>query len=334
MKYFSISPLKLALALTACGLMSATHAAERLAAPPEFLSAQAAERIRWQSVGDDVLSQQMGKAPGGQMVSGLVLDLMSQWQMPGGASATAHGKLTITSNADNSLSAQVTTSAQASDGASHGNHFNNGNGNGNAGTNASANANTNANSNPNTNAAVASNAGATNSAPPSSPTTAVAGNGANPHASATGGQNVSVNGVSQVTQVAGNGNTSSNSAVIDFNGSSSSTNVAGAANGTPNVNTASASATSASGHVKADVTFAGGGVALTLQTPAGVATQTITPAGIQGGGSIAQLVQVAGNAQAVVNQLQLSVQTQAMPASLLRQLGVLDALRNSALPRH
>lgn len=336
MKHFLISPLKLALALTACGLISTTHAAERLAAPPEFLSAQAAERIRWQSVGDDVLSQQTGKAPGGEMVSGLVLDLMSQWQMPGGASATAHGKLTITSNADNSLSAQVTTSAQASDGVSHGNHFGNvsGNGNGNAGANVGANANANANASPTTNAAVASNTGASNSAPPSSPTTAVAGNGVNPQASATGGQNVSVNGVSQVTQVAGNGNTSSNSAVIDFNGSNSSTNVAGVANGTPSVNTASASATSASGHVKADVTFASGGVAMTLQTPAGVATQTITPAGIQGGGSIAQLVQVAGNAQAVVNQLQLSVQTQAMPAALLRQLGVLDALRNSALPRH
>ncbi|MGG1944333.1 peptidase C39 [Trinickia sp. NRRL B-1857] len=329
MKHFLISPLKLALALTACGLISATHAAERLAAPPEFLSAQAgasADGIRWQPVGDEVLSRQTGKAPGGEMVSGLVLDLMSQWQMPGGASATAHGKLTITSNADNSLSAQVTTSAQASDGASHGNHYGSVNGNGNAGANVSAN--------PNTNAAVAGNAGASNNTPPSSPTTAVAGNGANPQASATGGQNVSVSGVSQVTQVAGNGNTSSNSAVIDFNGSSSSTNGAGAPNGMPSVNTASASATSASGHVKADVTFASGGVALTLQTPAGVATQTITPAGIQGGGSIAQLVQVAGNAQAVVNQLQLSVQTQAMPGALLRQLGVLDALRNSALPRH
>jgi len=295
MKQFLVSPLKLALALTACGLVGVTHGAERLAAPPEFLSARAgaaAESIRWQAVDDDVLAHQTGKAPGAEMVSGLVLDLMSQWQMPGGASATAHGKLTITSNADNSLSAQVTTSAQASDGTSHGNHYG-----------------------------------------------SVNGNGANPQASATGGQNVSVSGVSQVTQVAGNGNASANSAVIDFNGSSSSTNVAAGANGTPSlntpsVNTASASATSASGHVKADVTFTSSGVALALQTPAGVATQTITPAGIQGGGSIAQLVQVAGNAQAVVNQLQLSVQTRAMPGALLRQLGVLDALRNSALPRH
>ena len=333
MKHFLVSPLKLALALAACGVVSATHAAERLAAPPEFLSMQAgaeAAGVRWQAVGDDVLSHQTGKAAGGQMVSGLVLDLMSQWQMPNGASATAHGKLTITTNADNSLSAQVSSSAQASDGISHGNHY--GNGNPNAGVNASSNANVNGNGPGNANGPA--------NAPSSPSAVATTGTGANPQASATGGQNVSVNGVSQVTQVAGNGNASLNSAVIDFNGSSSSTagttGTSGTtvATGTSSGNGTSASATSASGQVKADVSFAGGGVALTLRTPAGVATQTIAPAPIQGGGSIAQLVQVAGNAQAVVNQLQLSVQTQAMSGALLRQLGLLDALRNSAMPRH
>lgn len=157
------------------------------------------------------------------------------------------------------------------------------------------------------------------------------GTGANPQASATGGQNVTVNGVSQVTQVAGNGNTGVNSAVIDFTGSSPTTSAAGGAASTSGT---SASATSASGNVRAGVTFANGGVALTLQTPAGVATQAISPASAHGGGSIAQLVQVAGNAQSVVNQLQLSVRTQAMSGAVLRQLGVLQAMRNAALLRH
>ena len=303
MKFHFATPLKLALALAACGLITGTHAAERLAAPPEFLTVQAGSAIggaRWQAVDDDVLSHQTGKAPGAEMVSGLVLDLMSQWQMPNGGSATAHGKLTISTNADNTLSAQVSTSAQANDGAGHGSHYGNTLGNAPLAT-------------------------------ATTPNTASAGTGANPQASATGGQNVSINGVSQVNQVAGNGNTSSNSAVIDFNGSNPAT--LAASGGAASTNSPSAQATSASGNVRASVTFGNGGVALMLQTPSGIASQTISPAAIQGSGSIAQWVQVAGNAQAVVNQLQLSVQTHAMSGALLRQLGVLQAMQNSALLR-
>ena len=66
----------------------------------------------------------------------------------------------------------------------------------------------------------------------------------------------------------------------------------------------------------------------------GPVRHTAVPATGHGGGSIAQWVQVAGNAQAVVNQLQLSVQTQAMSGAVLRQLGVLQAMQNSALLRH
>lgn len=314
MKLLLATPLKLALALAACGLITSTHAAERLAAPPEFLSTQAGSAlagVRWQAVDDDVLSRQTGKAPGAEMVSGVVLDLMSQWQMPNGGSATAHGKLTISTNADNSLSAQVSTSAQASDGTGHGNHFGNNQGNAPLATATTASTNTSTTS--------------------TTTTAASPGTGANPQASATGGQNVSINGVSQVNQVAGNGNTSTNSAVIDFNGSSPTTLAATGA--TAATNSPSAQAASASGNVRASVTFGNGGVALTLQTPSGIASQTISPAAVQGGGSIAQWVQVAGNAQAVVNQLQLSVQTHAMSGALLRQLGVLQAMQNAALLR-
>lgn len=299
MRHLLLSPLTLALALAAGGLAGTAHAAQRLAAPPEFLSASAG--ARWQAVDDDVLAQQSGKGPGGTMVSGLVLELLSQWQMPNGASASAQGTLTISTNANNALSAQVATSVQASDGVGHAN----GNGNGNGGNTS---------------------------------TMAAAGSGTNPQASATGGQNVSVNGVSQITQVAGNGNVGANSTVIDFNGSGvagataqSNTNTGAGTSATTTSPTATA--TSASGNVKAGISFANGGVAVTVQTPAGVATQTIAPAGIQRGGSIAQLLQIAGNGQAVINQLKLSVQTQPMSAALLRQLGVQQALRDAAALR-
>lgn len=74
-------------------------------------------------------------------------------------------------------------------------------------------------------------------------------------------------------------------------------------------------------------------MAVMVQTPAGVATQTIVPAGMRNGGSISQLLQIAGNGQAVANQLKLSIQTQPMSAAMLRQLGVLQALQNSAVLR-
>ncbi|KVN27881.1 peptidase C39 [Burkholderia pyrrocinia] len=152
--------------------------------------------------------------------------------------------------------------------------------------------------------------------------------GANPHAVATGGQSVSVNGISQVTQVAGNNNAGSNAAVIDFN----------AQNPAPvalpgSTSNSSASATDASGTVKARVSFGSNGLSLALQTPAGLATQSINPATNQQAGAIAQLLQIAGNRQIVSNQLQILLQTQQMSPAMLRQMGVLQALQSGALLR-
>ena len=121
----------------------------------------------------------------------------------------------------------------------------------------------------------------------------------------------------------GNGNTGTNQAVIDFN-SPVSTLSTGAYN-----NQASASASNASGSVKAGVTFGNGGMSIALQTPAGIATQTIAPGTSQQAGAIAQLLQIAGNNQQVANALQLHLQTQQMSASMLRQIGVLQALQNT-----
>ncbi|CAB3753239.1 peptidase C39 [Paraburkholderia humisilvae] len=254
---------------TAGGLASGAVAAEGGgAAPlPSFLSAHdgAAETIRWQAVGDDVLAGQTGKFANGQMVSGFVLNLLSQWNLPNGASAIAQGSLAVTQNAANQMSATVNSTARVVDGNSR-------------------------------------------------------RTGADPSATVNGGQQIVVNGVSQVTQVAGNSNVGMNAAQIDFTG-----------NGMPPASgngATSASASNANGSIQAAISFGNGGVSVALQTPAGVATQSIAPGNAQAG-SIAQLLQIAGNNQQVANQLQLQLQSAQMSSAALRQAGVLQALQNS-----
>ncbi len=270
-----LSPLCLAWCATMCGYASSAVAAENapgaLNATRPFDNRLPAPAM--QLVDDDVLAHQTGKYAGASMISGFVVNLVSQWHLPNGALAIAQGTLTAATNAANQLDAKVTTLAKVVDG--HGR--------------------------------------------PS---------GANPHAVATGGQSVSVNGISQVTQVAGNNNAGSNAAVIDFN----------AQNPAPvalpgSTSNSSASATDASGTVKAGVSFGSNGLSLALQTPAGLATQSINPATNQQAGAIAQLLQIAGNRQIVSNQLQILLQTQQMSPAMLRQMGVLQALQSGALLR-
>jgi hypothetical protein len=251
------------------GLSGAAHAAEGGGATsvPSFLSARdgAADSIRWQAVGDDVLAGQTGKFANGQMISGFVLNVLSQWNLPNGASAIAQGSLAVVQNAANQMSASVNSNARVVDGNGR-------------------------------------------------------GNGADPSARVNGGQQISVNGVSQVTQVAGNSNVGMNSAQIDF---SSNALPSMTSNGAT-----SANASNANGTIKAGITFGNGGVTVALQTPAGLATQTIAPNSAQSG-SIAQMLQIAGNNQQVANQLQLQLQTAQMSSSMLRQAGVLQALQNA-----
>jgi hypothetical protein len=266
-----LSQLGLALCATMCGLNSGAYAADIAGLPPVSgaLSTHdlAPQTLTVQLVDDEVLGQQTGKYAGGTMISGFVLNLLSQWQLPNGVTAMAQGTLTAAQNAAGQIAATVNTLAQVGGGAGAG------------------------------------------------------GTGANPNASVSGGQNVAVNGVSQVTQVAGNNNIGSNAAQIDFTNSPIA--LAGAA-GSP-----SAAAVNSTGSVKASIAFGSTGVTVALQTPAGLATQTIAP----GNGQIAQLLQIAGNNQQVANQLQLHLQTQPMSAAMVRQLGVLQALQNSASSR-
>lgn len=251
------------------------QAVQTVQAVPAFLSAagQTTRAIHCEAVGDDVLSHQSGKYAGSEMISGFVLNLLSQWQLPNGASALAQGALAVAQNAANQINAQVRTYAKVVDPAPGG--------------------------------------------------TTAQTSGANPNATAAGGQNVTVNGVSQITQVAGNGNAGANAATIAWDNNAAQTaNLPGAAG------QSSAAASNASGSIKAGISFGNNGVSVTLQTPAGIATQNIVPGGAQQAGAIAQLLQVAGNNQQVANQLQLSLQTQQMTSQMIRQTGVLQALRN------
>ena len=270
-----ISQLGFALCATACNLASSAFAAESIGPPPvqDLLAIRdaAPQTMEWQAVDDDVLSQQTGKYAGASMISGFVLNLLSQWQLPNGVTAIAQGTLAVAANTANQLTATVNTLASVVGG---------GNGN----------------------------------------------NGANPNAGANGGQSISVNGVSQVTQVAGDRNVGVNAAQIDFG------------DGAPGLlpggnNAASANASNAAGTIRAGIAFGNGGVTVALQTPAGLATQTIAPNSAQQAGAIAQLLQIAGNNQQVANQLQLHLQTQQMSPAMLQQAGVLQALQNAAIVR-
>ncbi|MFP3568909.1 peptidase C39 [Paraburkholderia sp. SIMBA_030] len=261
-----LSQLGLAICSTVCGLTSSAYASPGAGSPPvpEFLASRDIDSaaIKVQMVDDEVLANQTGKYAGGTMISGFVLNVISQWQLPNGANALAQGTLAAVQSAAGQLVGTVNTLARVNDG-----------GFGNA--------------------------------------------GANPNAQANGGQSISVNGVSQVTQVAGDRNIGANSALVDFNNN--------AVSPTSAANAPSAAASNSTGSIKAGISFGSSGVSVVLQTPAGLATQTITP----GNGQIAQLLQIAGNNQQVANQLQLHLQTQQMSAAMIRQLGVLQALQNA-----
>ncbi|MFC5428531.1 peptidase C39 [Paraburkholderia denitrificans] len=154
--------------------------------------------------------------------------------------------------------------------------------------------------------------------------------GADPAAVATGGQNVAVNGVSQITQVAGNSNIGTNSAIVEYSNSAvnSVSNIAPQPGVPAAGNQPAAFATNANGSIQAAISFANNSVNVTVRTPAGIATQNIVPGSTQQASAIAQLLQIAGNNQQVANQLSLALQTQQMGGAMIRQTGVLQALRN------
>jgi hypothetical protein len=246
----------------------AAHA-ERFSSP--FSDAIAAPLM--QPVGDEVLARQTGKFAGVPAISGFVLSLLSQWQLPNGESLAATGTLAV-SRTVNGFITQSNAGAVVQS-------LVNGNGQG---------VNTNANG--------------------------VFNNGAN-GATTSGGENVRVNGVSQITQVAGYSNSGNNTAVIDFSpgnpGQLYNGNTQASANGPTGL--------------AANIAFTSTGAMVSLNTPAGIATQQIITSQNQTG-NIAQLLKIAGNNQAVTNQLQLHLQTSNLNSNQIRVIGVQSALAN------
>lgn len=152
---------------------------------------------------------------------------------------------------------------------------------------------------------------------------ATGGSGAGlPNASATGGDQVSTNGVGQVVQIAGDGNRFANLTAISFSPRSAAGG--GSFNG-------QASSTSTSGNMIASVSFEGDGAKLGLNAPSGVLSQSV----ISGGnGGLMQVAQVAGRDQVGNNTMQLQMQTATMPALQQQQLGIQQALAGMRqLPR-
>ncbi|MGF6294022.1 hypothetical protein QFZ98_005883 [Paraburkholderia youngii] len=116
-----LTPLGFVLCSIACGASSIAHASEGAASPPapevSTRSAPGAEPLRVQLVGDDVLATQTGKYAGATMISGFVLNVISQWQLPNGASALAQGSLSAVQNGGGQLTSSVSTFASVTGGA-------------------------------------------------------------------------------------------------------------------------------------------------------------------------------------------------------------------------
>ncbi|WP_353191770.1 hypothetical protein [Pandoraea pnomenusa] len=138
----------------------------------------------------------------------------------------------------------------------------------------------------------------------------------------TGGASVLVNGVAQVTQVAGDANNALNKAIIQY---------------APGVSIASLipvsgqganSSQTTLGNLNASVAISTAGMQITLNTPNGNLAQSIAGGAGTAMNQIMQVVQVAGNAQQVMNTLQLNLQSNPITAAALRQAGVQGALAN------
>ncbi|ANI21694.2 hypothetical protein AB870_20320 [Pandoraea faecigallinarum] len=143
-----------------------------------------------------------------------------------------------------------------------------------------------------------------------------------------GAANVLMNGVAQITQVAGDANNALNKAIIQYGQNGSVAMLV------PLSNQSSSNSSTTVGNLSASVAISSAGMQLALNTPNGNLAQSI--AGGAGGSmnQIMQVVQVAGNAQQVMNTLQLNLQTSALTSAGLRQVGIQNAMANMVAVRH
>jgi hypothetical protein len=137
-----------------------------------------------------------------------------------------------------------------------------------------------------------------------------------------GGASVLVNGVAQVTQVAGNANNALNKATIQF------------APGVPMATLIPVSGQGANGsqttlgNLSASVAITSAGMQIALNTPNGNLGQSVGGGAGAAMNQIMQVVQVAGNAQQVMNTMQLNLQTSPLTSNALRQVGIQNAMAN------
>jgi hypothetical protein len=130
-----LTQLGLAICTMMCGLSGisgSAQAASGTGSPPlpEFLASHdsGSAAVKVQIVDDDVLAGQTGKYAGGTMISGFVLNIISQWRLPNGVTALAQGTLGAAQNALGQVTTSVSTLASVTGGGpgSHANAANSG----------------------------------------------------------------------------------------------------------------------------------------------------------------------------------------------------------------
>lgn len=142
-----------------------------------------------------------------------------------------------------------------------------------------------------------------------------------------GAASVLVNGVAQITQVAGDANNALNKATIQFGpGISISTLVPVSGQGASNSQTTV-------GNLSASVAITSAGMQIALNTPNGNLGQSVAGGAGAAMNQIMQVVQVAGNAQMVMNTMQLNLQTSPLTSNALRQVGIQNAMANMVAVR-
>ena len=142
-----------------------------------------------------------------------------------------------------------------------------------------------------------------------------------------GGASVLVNGVAQITQVAGDANNALNKATIQFGpGVPIATLIPVGGQG------ANGSQTTV-GNLSASVAITSAGMQVSLNTPNGNLGQSVGGGAGAAMNQIMQVVQVAGNAQQVMNTMQLNLQTSPLTSNALRQLGIQNAMANMVAVR-
>lgn len=130
-----------------------------------------------------------------------------------------------------------------------------------------------------------------------------------PNASATGGDQVAVNGIGQVAQIAGDGNKFSNLTKISFTPASQA---GGSFNG-------QSSSSASSGDMTARISFGESGIDLGLRSAIGQMSQAMN-------GGAMQISRIAGNDQIGSNMMQMQVLTERMSEQMQRMAGIEQAL--------